>query len=62
MTFKKTYKELKELSGMTEMALAAFHGVSRATIQNWVNGRSRAPMDSHEKLLNYVEKLTLKGE
>lgn len=50
----KTYRELKELSGMTELTLARFHGVSRRTIQNWISGERRVPADSFEKLLNML--------
>jgi DNA transposition AAA+ family ATPase len=52
----KTYKELKDLCGMTELTLARFHGVSRATVQNWISGKRRVPADSYEKLENYVER------
>jgi len=55
----KTYKELKELSGMTFEQLAEFHNVTSRTIKYWAGDSHRAPKDSFEKLLNYVERKSL---
>lgn len=54
-----TYKELKELSGMTFEQLAEFHNVTSRTVKYWTGDAHRAPKDSFEKLLNYVERKSL---
>ena len=56
---KMTFKELRQLSGMTQKEFAEYFGVSKRAVESWDEGTRNCP----EYLLNLMEyKLTKEGK